>query len=179
MINYEHKQFYAFAHYDGALLSLVWIASFLCYLHGLSKPSFMMFAMLLAVSTPFFAAYRLRKFRDNARGGVIGFFRAYYYIISMFFNAAILLGVVQIVYYAYFDNGYTISRVIEMMNDETNRKLIEANGMTELFNESLRQMRQMRPFEYMWNSFPLNVMLGVILGIPIAAVIKRNTPKQQ
>ncbi|MGN1262454.1 MAG: DUF4199 domain-containing protein [Prevotella sp.] len=179
MINDEHKQFFAFAHYDGALLSLVWIASFFCYLYGLSSPSYMLFGMLLAVGSPIYAAYRLRKFRDNARGGFIGFFRAYYYIINMFFNAAILLGVVQIVYYAYFDNGYTISCIINMMNDETNRKIIEANGMTDLFNESISRMREMRSFDYMLNSLPLNIILGFILGIPIAGIMYRRNPEQQ
>ena len=71
----EYKQLKAFARQDGALLSLLWIGAMICYIQGLNSPILGMLAMLLIVASPFYAANRLRKFRDNAREGIISFIR--------------------------------------------------------------------------------------------------------
>ena len=73
----DYKQLKAFARQDGALLSLLWIGAMICYIQGLSSPILGMIAILLIVASPFYAANRLRHFRDEAREGIISFMRAY------------------------------------------------------------------------------------------------------
>lgn len=173
MTSEEYIQLKAFARIDGALLSVMWIASFACYVAGMSEPMLMMFGMLIAVCSPVFATVRVRKFRDDARGGTISFGRAYGYTVLTFFYAALLFAVAQFVYFQFIDGGYIMSRITEMMNEDANRQIIEAYGMGETLNESLKLMGETRPIDYALNYLTLNIMLGMVLGLPIAAVTKR------
>ena len=88
----EYIQLKAFARQDGALLSLLWIGGFACYILGLANPTMGMLALLLIVASPFFAASRLRHFRDYAREGIITFRRGYAYTVLTFFYGGLLLG---------------------------------------------------------------------------------------
>jgi len=66
------KQTKAFARQDGAILGIVWIASFVCTMLA-ADPSYQMLGLisnLLIISTPFVVAKRLKAFRDNVREGI-------------------------------------------------------------------------------------------------------------
>ena len=95
----EYKQLKAFARQDGALLSLLWIGAMACYIQGLSSPILGMIAMLLIILSPFYAANRLRHFRDEARAGIISFMRAYGYTVLTYFYAGLLLAVAVFIYF--------------------------------------------------------------------------------
>jgi len=49
-------------------------------------------------------------------------------------------------------------------------------GMTETLDESLAMLGQMRPIDLSLNMLTTNIMLGMLLGLPIAAMI-RKSPK--
>lgn len=170
----EYIQLKAFARIDGALLSVIWIASFACYIIGLSNPMMMTGGLIIAVCSPFFAAMRLRKFRDGVREGNISFRRGYAYIILMFFYSALLFAIAQFLYFQFLDGGYLISQVKEMMDTDLNRQVIQTYGLSEALNDSLRQMAETRPIDYALNYLTLNIILGIVLGLPIAAVMKKS-----
>ena len=99
----EFYQLKAFARQDGALLSLLWISSFACYILGIATPMLGTVALMLILASPFFAANRLRHFRDGAREGIISFRRGYAYTALVFFYAAILLAAATYIYFAFID----------------------------------------------------------------------------
>ena len=136
----EYIQLKAFARIDGALLSVMWIASFALYVIGMTKPMMMIGGIIIAVSSPVFTASRVRKFRGIARYGIISFGRAYIYSILTFFYASLLFAIAQFVYFQFIDGGYIISQITEMMSQEPNRQVIQAYGMTDTINESLSIM---------------------------------------
>ena len=170
----EYRQITAFARVDGALLAGVWTVSFACNIAGMDGSMLVMAGLLLAVCSPFFVASRLRKFRDGARDGIISFMQAYAYTALAFFYAAILFAVVQFVYFRFIDNGYVMSHVMAVMNDEQTRQALTAYGMADAMDESIRQMAQTRPIDYAMGYLPLNILAGLILGLPIAAVMQRR-----
>lgn len=170
----EYIQLKAFARIDGALLSVMWTISFALYVIGMANPMMMMGGFIIAVSSPVFAAMRVRKFRDNAREGVISFGRAYTYTVLTFFYAALLFAVVQFVYFRFVDGGYMLSQVMDLMSQEPNKQVIEAYGMTDTMNESIKLMAETRPIDYAVNYLSINMMLGMVLGLPIAALTKRQ-----
>ena len=61
-----------------------------------------------------------------------------------------------------------------MMSQEPNRQVIQAYGMTDTINESLSIMTKTRPIDYAVNYLTLNIMLGMVLGLPIAALTKKD-----
>ena len=171
----EFIQLKAFARIDGALLSVIWIASFASYITGMGNSLLMIVGMILAIGSLFFAAGRTRRFRDTVLNGTISFKRAYAYTILMFFYAAVLFAVA---YFQFIDNGYVISRIIEMMNMEENKRMIETYGLTEAMNESLELMAKTRPIDYALNYLTTNIIIGITAALPIAALTHRKRPSE-
>ena len=61
----EYIQLKAFARQDGALLALLWMATFFLYIIGVENQMLGLAALLLMVYTPIFVGERLGKFRDS------------------------------------------------------------------------------------------------------------------
>jgi hypothetical protein len=133
-----------------------------------------MVALGLAVATPFFVAGRLRKFRDEGREGQISFRRSYAYTIFVFFYGAVLLAVVQFLYFAYVDNGYLLSSFSRMLSSEEGKQLVTQYGMSQMVEESLSELASIRPIDYALNILTVNIMIGFVLGIPISLFLQRS-----
>lgn len=171
----EYIQLKAFARIDGALLSVLWLCSFGCYVAGLTNPWLSMVGLLLIVLTPFFVAGRLRKFRDEALQGVISFLRAYAYSILIFFYAGILFAIAQYAYFAYLDQGFLLGSLRQMIESPEAAEAIKQTGMGDALNESLNMMGQMRPIDVALNMLSTNISIGIVLGLPIAALLYRKS----
>ena len=132
----EYIQLKAYARQDGFYLALLWTTSFVCYILGITNQLLEMLALGLAVFTPFFVASRLRKFRDEGREGLISFRRSYAYTVFVFFYGAVLLAVVQFIYFAYLDHGYLLNSFSKMMSSDEGKQLISHYGMTQMMEEN-------------------------------------------
>jgi len=137
-----------------------------------------MVAMMLAVLTPFFVAGRLRRFRDEGRAGVISFRRSYAYTIFVFFYGAVLLAVAQFLYFAYLDNGYLLSTFSKIVSSEEGKALIQQYGMTQMVDESLAEMATIRPIDYALNILTMNIIVGLILGVPIGLLMYKSNGQE-
>ena len=173
----EYVQLKAFARQDGALLSLLWISGFICYVQGLTSQLMGMAALLLIVVSPFFAANRLRHFRDEAREGIISFRRGYAYTIFTYFYAGLLLAAVLYVYFAFIDGGYLIAKLTEAMTSDAGRQAMQSYGMADQLEDSLHELAEMRPIDFALNMLTINIMTGCLLGVPIAALMQRKLVK--
>ena len=125
----EYIQMKAFARIDGAMLAVVWIGSFACYVAGMATPFYGMVAMVLMLSTPFFVGIRLGKFRDVGLGGLISMRRGWAYSVYVFFYAAVLLALAQYVYFAYIDQGYLMMAFTQALSTPEAKQMIENAGM--------------------------------------------------
>ena len=171
----EYVQLKAFARQDGALLALLWIGSLICYIQGLSSPIMGVLAILLIMFSPFFAASRLRHFRNYAREGIISFARGYAYTILIFFYGGLLLAAAIYVYFAFIDGGFLLAKLSEAAHSEEGRQLLQVYGMAEQMDEQLKQLSAMRPIDFALNMLTITIMSGFFLGLPIAALSRRGT----
>jgi len=171
----EYIQLKAYARQDGFFLALLWIASFTSYIFGLTSQFMALVSILMAITSPFFVASRLKKFRDEGREGIISFGRSYAYTIFVFFYGAVLLAVVQYLYFAYMDNGYLVNSFAKMMTSEEGRMMLEQYGMTKVVEESLAEMAATRPIDYALNILTINISLGFVLGVPIGLIMQRKS----
>ena len=156
------------------MLSVLWIASFDCYVAGLTNPVYSLVAMGLMVVTPFFVGHQLGKFRDVGREGIISLRRGWAYSVFVFFYAAILLALAQYVYFAFIDQGYVMLSFSRALSSPEARQVIEQYGMQQTMTESLEMMGQMRPIDYALNVLTVNIVIGIVLGFPIAALMKKG-----
>jgi hypothetical protein len=170
----EYVQLKAFARIDGALLAALWVASFACYIIGLTNPFYGLLAMLLMVATPFFVAHRLRRFRDIGRDGIISMRRGWAYSVYVFFYAAILLALAQYVYFAFIDHGYLMHTFTQAVSTPEAQQMVKEAGMQQAITDGLEQLGHLRPIDYALNVLTVNIFLGIILGLPIGAIVQRR-----
>ena len=175
----EYIQMKAFARIDGAMLAVVWIGSFACYVAGMATPFYGMVAMVLMLSTPFFVGIRLGKFRDVGLGGLISMRRGWAYSVYVFFYAAVLLALAQYVYFAYIDQGYLMMAFTQALSTPDAKQMIENAGMQQAIKESLQSMGELRPIDYALNVLTVNILLGIVVGLPIGALMKREELRKQ
>ena len=159
------------------MLSLLWIGAMACYIQGLSSPILGMIAMLLIVASPFYAANRLRKFRDGAREGIISFMRAYGYTVLTYFYGGLLLAIAVYAYFQFIDNGYLLSKLMDALNTEQGQQMVKAYGMADEISQSMAELAKMRPIDYALNMLTVIISTGFILGLPTAALMQRQTAK--
>ena len=174
----EYIQLKAFARQDGALLALLWVGAFLLYIIGIQNQLLGLAGIMMMVYTPFFVGERLGKFRDYGREGLISFRRGYAYTVFVFFYGGVLFAIAQYLYFAFMDNGYLLSQFSKMVSSEEVQQMLQQYGMTEMMNESLKEMADIRPIDYALNMLTINISLGFVLGIPISLVMQRSVVKK-
>ena len=177
--SHEYVQLKAFARQDGALLALLWMFTSTLYVIGMTNQLMGMAAAMLIFYTPFFVGGRLRKFRDYAREGLISFRRGYAYTVFVFFYAGVLFAVAIYVYLAFMDHGFLMSQMSKVLTSDEAQQTMRQYGMTEMMNESLSQMSQIRPIDYALDMLTVNISLGFILGVPISLIMQRTVLKNE
>ena len=178
MTSNEYLQLKAFARQDGALLALLWVFTSSLYIIGLTNPLVGMAATILILYTPFFVGTRLRKFRDYGREGLISFGRGYAYTVLVFFYAGVLFAIVTYLYLAYMDQGFLLSQMSRVMSSDEAQQALKQYGMTEMMNQSLSELAQVRPIDYALNMLTVNIVVGFILGVPISLILQRSQTNQ-
>ena len=169
----EYIQLRAFARIDGALLAVLLIACFACYVVGLTSPLYGFLSLITLAVMPFFAGIRLKRFRDTGLEGTISFLRGWAYICLMFFYAGLLFALAQYAYLAYMDHGYLVMTISEMLSTPENTEVIKQMGMADQVSESLHMLQSMRPIDFALNMLTTIIMGGIMLGLPIAAILKK------
>lgn len=159
----------AFARIDGALLSLIWIASFVI---TVMQPTNIL-GQVLVLCTPFFVGWRLTKFRNNALDGIISFRRAYAYCFYTFIYAALIFAIVQYVYFRFLDQGRFMSMMVETLNAVA--PIYEKNGVPkEQIDEVSKTIMKTSPAEMTFIFMIQNILVGLFTSIFIAAFCRKS-----
>lgn len=165
----------AFARQDGAILGLVWIASFICTMEAtVSNSSLLGLASnLLILSTPFVVARRLKSFRDYACEGEISFRRALFYCVQSFFNATLLLTIVQYLWFRFMDMGPFMAQL------QLSYKLVmDAYQLTaEQSKAMLDAVMMMKPLAWAALFMITDLVVGCVLSPIIALTMTRKKNK--
>ena len=66
-----------------------------------------------------------------------------------------------------------------MLTSDEAQQAMQQYGMTEMMNESLKQMAQIRPIDYALDMLTVNITLGFILGVPISLIMQRTVLKNE
>ena len=166
----EMNQLKAFARQDALLLGAVWITSFALVVMAPES----VLGSLLALATPFVVGWRLARFRDVARDGVISFRRGYGFSVYVFLYASLLFALAQYLYFRFVDGG----KFLQMLSDSltTFGPLYEQYGvnMSDM-QQALGGMQSLSAVQWAFMLMMQNFFIGFILSIPIAAICARKT----
>lgn len=166
----------AFARQDGAILGAVWIASFAFTMWSVHpNHSFWgLLANILIISTPFVVAKRLKSFRDEALDGTISFRRSLFYCWQTFFNATLLLTIVQYLWFKFLNTGLFMNQLME-----TYRMMLQSYNMPQSdINTLIDAMGMMSPIAWASAFMLTDIIVGTILSPFIAAFMSRKVKKE-
>lgn len=166
----------AFARQDGAILGAVWIASFASTMWSVT-PGYALLSLLaniLAISTPFVVAKRLKAFRDNALDGSISFRRGLFYCAQTFFNATLLLTIVQFLWFKFLDTGIFMSYIIDNYTLMLKTYNFPANEIKTL----IEAISMMKPISWAAAFMITDIFVAIILSPAIAAFMSRKQKKR-
>ncbi len=171
------KQTKAFARQDGAILGIVWIASFVCTMLA-ADPSYQMLGLisnLLIISTPFVVAKRLKAFRDNVREGHISFRHGFYYCLQTFFYATLLLTIVQYLWFRFMNTGMFMNQL------QANYQMVaQAYQLTAQESKTLLDaLTMMKPIAWASMFMITDLIAGAILSPILAAIFAKKNLQQQ
>lgn len=162
-------QLKAFSRQDGALLSLLWIASFASIMYMPATP----IGNLLALATPFFVGWRLAKFRNYALGGVISIRRGFAYSAYTFFYASAIFAVAQYLYFRFLDGGAFIGMLTETM--DAIAPVYKDVGMERgQWKQNVELLAAFKPIQWAFMFMMQNLIVGFILSLPIAVACSRR-----
>ena len=171
----EYVQLRAFARVDGTYLGILWTLSFACCIIGMTQPFVSFIGSLIAISSPFFAAKRLWKFRDEVREGEISFLRSMAYYMLMFFYASVLFALAQYIYFAFIDGGYILREYLSLMSTDEAKAMMKAYGLTaKQVKDSLNELGSTSPIMIALNIMTMNITIGIFLSMPVAALTRKR-----
>ncbi len=171
----EYEQVTAFARIDGALLGVIWIVSFACFIGEFKSPLLGTLGLAIGAFSIVFAALRLRRFRNRILDGAISFRRAFGYSIFTYFYAALIMAAGQFVYFQFIDQGYLIGQYTETMSTPEFGSLLKLYGISKSdVDAALETMSSLRPIDIALQFFTTNIIIGLIVSLPVAAMFKSN-----
>jgi hypothetical protein len=156
------------AMFYGLLLGVFWAIKYVFFILGVSTPSFQIVYWVLTPLTLLFA-YIFTNTYKFLIGGKISFFHAWQFGILLYFFAALIISLMHYAFYRYIASpdfiSSSMSQAISLMKDmDLNMQLKEA----------LDQMTVPSPIQMAIQGIFNNVFYGVILSIPVAALLCRN-----
>ena len=82
----------------------------------------------------------------------------------------------QFVYFAYVDHGYLLLSIAKMLSAPETAQALQQMGMTAQVDEALHMMGTMRPIDIVLSILTNNIIIGIVTGLPIAALMQRTRP---
>lgn len=132
--------------------------------------SYVLTAIIVAVT------YRSAKsYRDNKSGGYINYATVFNYVVLSFLFASFISSIFKIIYTQFINPEYLAILFQESMRQiEQNRSIFDKLGvpLDDNYFETLES--QMKPVNYALQTIWMNVFSGALLGLIIAAIVKKK-----
>lgn len=169
----EYEQIKAFACIDGAIMGVMWIISFACFIAQFYMPLLNMAALIFGIASIIVSAIRLRNFRDNILDGVISYWRAYGYSLLTYFYAALLLAAAQYIYFQFIDHGFLLNQYTAMTSSPEFKSMMTLYGIkADEMKLTMDTIATLRPIDIALQFLTTNLFFGIVISWPMAALIK-------
>lgn len=171
----EYIQMKAFARQYGAVMGLIWVASFACFVGSIKEPMLSFgFDMSIAM-IPFVAGHFVRNYRDRIVDGSISFRRAFGFSMFIFFYATLILAIAQWAYFQYLDGGMIVGNMLKVIESPEFAEVLKANQFDKkMLTEQIQLLSETRPIDFALTFMWMNVMAGLIISWFVALFTKRR-----
>lgn len=153
----------------GLAMGIFWVVKYLFLIFAYSVPFLILIYMILTLAVPFVAYVFTKRYRQDI-GGTISFFHAWRFGILLYFFAALIVAVEHFIFFQFIAPpdflANTMSQLIESMkNSYMNEKIIDTVSRINL-----------TPIHMAIQGIFNNIFYGIILSIPVAAIVCHNNP---
>lgn len=172
----EYIQLKAFARVDGAIMGLLWVVSFACFVMGFRYSFLGSASLVVGICSLVYNVMRLRTFRDDVLEGVISFRRALFYSMLTYLYASIILVLAQLIYFKFMDHGALMSEYLTLLSSDNLREALrQAYGITDKeLSAAIEMLRQMKPSDIALQFFMMNLFMGLFISLPVALFCRKS-----
>ena len=151
----------------GLAMGIYWVIKYLFLIFGYSIPSLIFIYEGLSLAVPLIAYYLTKRYRQDI-GGSISFFHAWRFGIMLYFFAALIVSIEHFIFFQFIAPAdflaNSVNQMIEVLKDsQVSTEVIEAIGKTNF-----------TPIHMAIQGVFNNIFYGIILSIPVAAILCRN-----
>lgn len=151
----------------GLVMGIFWMIKYLFFIFSNTVPSLNLVYLGLTLLVPFIAYYLTKRYKHDI-GGTISFFHAWRFGTMLYFFAALIVALEHFVFFQFIAPADFLSNSINQMIDvlkdsQVSTEVIEAIGKTNF-----------TPIHMAIQGIFNNIFYGIILSIPVAAILCRN-----
>lgn len=151
----------------GLAMGIFWVIKYLFLIFNSTVPALNYVYVGLTLLVPFIAYYLTKRYKQDI-GGKISFFHAWRFGTMLYFFAALIVALEHFVFYQFIAPADFLSNLINqtieaMKSSQINTEIVEAVGKTNL-----------TPIHMAIQGIFNNIFYGIILSIPVAAILCRN-----
>ncbi len=169
----DNKILATYAMQSGTYLGLLWCAMYASFLGGFTNTIYTLCFFALYIASPFYAAYLTKNYRRQQCDNIISFSQAWIFLFIMYVCASLLSALAQFIYFRFFDNGYFIQTIQQML--ETLNAYPETTGdMNREIGNAINMFSKLSNKDIVFNFLSSNIMNAIILPTIIALFVKRN-----
>ena len=150
----------------GAIMGVLFSLNFL--VTTIKSVAFLQYLFIVVI---IYCAYRfLVHCRENVMGGVISYGSALWYVMQLFMCGSLISALVRYVFYSYIKPDFLQNQLNETM------QALQGTSMADLISGEVYQqtVEMMTPLNMSLQSIWLNFMLGLLLGLILAGIVKRD-----
>lgn len=152
----------------GLAMGIYWIFKYIFFIIGYTRPAFMSVYWGCTLAVPFIAYVLTKRFREDL-GGSIRFSQAWRFGVMIYFFAALIVSLAHYIFFKYIVSPDYLPSMIDSMT----QILTSANVSPEAV-KNLTQIN-ITPIHMAIQGIFNNIFYGIVLSIPVAAIVQRNT----
>lgn len=151
----------------GLAMGIFWVIKYLFLIFSSTIPSLNLIYLALTMLVPFIAYYLTKRYRQDV-GGRISFFHAWRFGTMLYFFAALIVALEHFVFFQFIAPpdflANSVNQVVEVLKEsQVSTEVIETVGRTNF-----------TPIHMAIQGIFNNIFYGIILSIPVAAIVCRN-----
>lgn len=151
----------------GLTMGIYWVIKYIFFIFSFNFPVFSFIYWAFTLTVPFIAYYLTRRYKNEA-GGSLSFFHAWQFGVLLYFFAAVIVSLAHYIFYQYIAPPDLLTNSVGQVVDLLKDSQIDPNMI-----ESVSKMN-ISPIQMAIQGIFNNVFYGVILSIPVAALLCRN-----
>lgn len=165
----EYTLMISLARMNGAIMGIIWVASFFCFAFARINPILSIAFDISIICIPFIATAMLRKYCLATPEKAISFGRAYFFLMTMFFHAILIFALGQWIYFQFLDNGKLLGGMMDMVSSPEYAAVLKAYNMNKGdVIQQLQALMETRPIDFTLSFMWMNIFATSILSVFIA-----------